>query len=37
VLESGALLDAMEDDPELAADVLAALVRSLAPARSERP
>jgi CRP-like cAMP-binding protein len=36
-LESGALLDAMEDDTDLAVDLLAALVRSLAPARSQTP
>jgi len=37
VLESSALLDAMEDDSDLAVDVLAALVRSLSPARSDAP
>lgn len=36
-LESSALLDAMEDDSDLAVDVLAALVRSLSPERSDAP
>jgi CRP-like cAMP-binding protein len=37
VLDAGVLLDAMEDDPEMAIDVLAALARSLAPPRRADP